>query len=369
MSNSLENLTEHLNKWQLFKDILSSLRNNERIWIQGVYQTGFSFLLAGIKKKLKTAILVVLPNEEEAQTLFADLKEFSPEEVCYFPSSDFSLKTSDIVYEETLNERVTNLYELSRGNSHPLVIIPLRAFLQRMISPSYFVSSIIHLKIGDSRRGDLTKKLDRLGYERKDIVEDRGYWALRGSILDIFPHLYDDPLRIEFLEERIESIRHFDPTTQKSTVKLKEAIILPRGDVFSEERNSTILSYLPKDTLVCLKDSMELEEKSNKLWEGEEYEKFFETHFFKWTKMRKELSSKNLFFVSEIPQKPIGEYSRIFSLPFQSLEGIGVSFDRVEERVREWQKDEFNIYFVSYNEGEKERLKEILKGKGLYPHK
>lgn len=367
MSNSLENLTEHLYKWQAFKDIISSLQNHEKIWIQGAYRTGLGFLLAGLKKKLKTTILVVIATEEEAQSLFTDIKEFAPEGTYYLPSCDFLLKNSDTVYEEMLNERVTNLYGILNNNSYPLVVIPLKSFIQRMTSSLSFAASVFHLKIGENRREKLIKKLDQLGYERKDIVEERGHWALRGSILDVFPYFYDDPLRIEFSDEKIESIRHFDPTTQKSTIKRKEAIILPRGDISSEEKNSTILSYLPKSTIICLQDSLELQEQSNKLWEEKGYGNLLETHFFKWAKMRKELSSRNIFFTSEIPQKPIGIYSKIFSLPFQSLEGIGVSLDTVQEKIKEWQKDKFSIYSVSYNEGERERLEEIFKEKGLYP--
>ena len=383
MSNSLKSLTGHLNNWQAFKDILSSLRKGERIWIRGVYSTGLGFLLAGLKGKISNPILVVLADEDEARTLFADIKEFSPHtKIFYIPGCDFSTKISDGIYEDILNERITGIYNFLNSNS-PLLVMSLKSFIRRMNSLSSFTSSVISLKIGENKKTELTERLEQLGYERKDIVEERGCWTLRGSILDVFAYFYDDPLRIEFLDEKIESIRHFDPTTQKSTVKLKEAVILPRGDV-SEKRNSTILSYLPENSLVCLYNSTELEEQADKLWEGAnipgtaEYGNLAGTQFFTWTKMRKELSAKNIFFTSAIPQKPIGGYSKIFSLPFQSLalnrdysgsglEGIGADFNKLEGKVKQWQEENFNVYFVSYNEGEKERLEEILKEKKLYP--
>ncbi len=241
-----------------------------------------------------------------------------------------------------------------------------------MPSVSSFRSSIVSFKIGENKRRELIEKLDGMGYERKDIVEDRGTWSLRGSILDVFTYFYEDPLRIEFSEEKIESIRHFDPATQKSIKKINEAAILPKEELFDKKRGSTVFSYLPSDVLVCLNNSSELQEKAAKLLETQpeqtlEHKNFIENNFFKWQKIRKELSSNNVFFTSQIPQKPSGAYSKVFSLPFQSLEGIGANFDKVAERVSLWQKEKFNIFFVSYNEGEKARLKEILKEKGLYP--
>lgn len=399
VSNSLGNLTEHLDKWQVFRDILLSLKNHERIWIRGAYRTGLAFLLAGLKKKINKSLLVVLADEEEAQNLFVDIKEFYPHAknfgvgVYYLPSYDFLLKSSDIANEEILNERISNLYLLLNDNSSPLIITSLKSFIQKMPSVSSFSSLIVGFKIGENKRGELIEKLDGMGYERKDIVEDRGTWSLRGSILDVFTYFYEDPLRIEFSDEKIESIRHFDPATQKSTVnpvrsespkatatplvqtsngvKIKEAVILPKEELFDKKRNSTIFSYLPSDVLVCLNNSSELQEKAAKLLETQseqtqEYKTLIENNFFKWQRIRKEISFRNVFFTSQIPQKPIGAYSKAFSLPFQSLEGLTANFDRVEERVTQWQKENFNIFFISYNEGEKTRLEEILKEKGLY---
>ncbi|HIE43247.1 MAG TPA: transcription-repair coupling factor [Candidatus Omnitrophica bacterium] len=397
MSHSLEDSTTYLEEWSVFKEILSSLKSAERIWIRGVYGAGLAFLLAGVHKKLERPLLVVLPEDEEASTLFSDLKELVCEGVFYLPPWEFSLRRPDLVYEEALNERVSNLYKLlspalisnylgghggvSRkeeisssltklhpASPHPIVVTPLRSLIQRVSPPISFLSSTMHLKVGENKRGEIIKKLDELNYERKEIVEERGCWALRGSILDIFPNFYDDPLRIEFIEDKIESIRYFDPTTQKSTSKLQEIVILPRRDIFIRHRDSTLLSYLPENTLICLKDSFQMKEMADKIWD-EEHEAQLRQYFLRWERIKKELSSREFFYVSRIPQKPAGEYNRLFSLPFQSLEGMGVSFDLLERKVREWQRDNFHIYFLSYNEGERGRLEEILRARGLYPEK
>ncbi|MDD5454736.1 MAG: transcription-repair coupling factor [Candidatus Ratteibacteria bacterium] len=376
MSNSIEGLIKELAQWQVFKDILSSLKNNERIWIRGVYRTGLAFLLAAVKERINKAILVVLADEEEVQNLFTDIKEFYPHTkdfgvgAYYLPSYDVFPNTYG--YEEILNERASNLYSILTTDSCPLIIASLRSFIQKMPSPSSFISSVISLKVMENKRKELIEKLDELGYERKTIVEERGEWSLRGSILDVFTYLYEDPLRIEFSEEKIESIRHFDPATQKSTSKLQKAVILPKEELFQGRRNSTVLSYMPDNTLICLNNSIELKEQAERLFgpqpgQTQEYKNSIENNFFKWQKIRNELSSKSIFFTSQIPQTPIMGYSKVFSLPFQSLEGIGVNLDRVAEKVSLWQKEKFNIFFVSYNEGEKSRLEEILKERGLYP--
>jgi transcription-repair coupling factor (superfamily II helicase) len=247
MPNSLENLTGRLNKWKSFENIISSLKNGERIWVRGVYRTPLAFLLAGLNKKLKKTILAVFADEEEAQNISADIKEFNKQSgVYYLPSYNFPTASANIC-EETLNERISSLYSFLTDDSHPIVITSLKSFIRKMPSSESFLSSVTSFKVGEKKRTKLVEKLGELNYERGNIVEERGTWSLRGSILDVFTYFYDDPLRIEFSDEKIESIRHFDPTTQKSTGKVKEALIFPKEELQDKGRNSTILSYLPKN--------------------------------------------------------------------------------------------------------------------------
>ena len=146
------------------------LEQGERIWLRGVYRTGLGFLLAGIKKKLSTPMVVVVPNDEDARVLFNDMKEFLPERAFYLPSCDFLYESPEsTAYEETLNERITSLYILTQTRTSPLVIVPLRSFLQRMVSLKDFNGSVINFKVGEHKRRKLMEGLARLGYERKDI--------------------------------------------------------------------------------------------------------------------------------------------------------------------------------------------------------
>ncbi len=410
MSNSFTDLTKKLDKWPAFRDIVSSLKKGERIWVRGVYRTPLAFFLSGLKKNINKTFLVVLADEEEAQNLFADIKQLYSHTknfsggVYYLPGYDFSAKSSDAGSGEIQNERISNLYSLLDKDSCPFVIASLKGFIQKMPSAASFSSAVVKFKIGDKKRSELIEKLNDMSYERKDIVEERGTWTLRGSILDVYTYFYDDPLRIEFFENKIESIRHFDPATQKSIIypvrsklpkaiadppakslragtlahrtsngaKINEAIILPKEELPDKKRNCTIFSYLPEDVLVCLNNSGELKQQAEIMSQThsedtQEHKNFVENNFFKWQRIRKELLSKNVFFTSQIPQSPIGEYSKIFSLPFKSLEGFAADFNKLQQEVKEWQKEKTNVFFVSYNEGEKKRLEEILKEKGLYP--
>ena len=74
-------------------------------------------------------------------------------------------------------------------------------------------------------------RLLRLGYRRGSVVENPGEFSVRGGILDVYSTAYDEPLRIELLGDTIESIRRFDPTTQKSTGKMPQALLLPAREL------------------------------------------------------------------------------------------------------------------------------------------
>ncbi|AFL98593.1 transcription-repair coupling factor Mfd [Desulfitobacterium dehalogenans ATCC 51507] len=175
--------------------------------------------------------LVITYSEELAQKWVNDLRSWLPEEdVLYFPASEWLPFEVLGKSRETTIERIRVLNRLAQDN-HCTVVVPVLAVNQRSFSPSRWQEYILELKEGTSYDlKDLAQKLITAGYERLDVVDGKGQFAIRGGIMDIAP-LDGEPLRIEFFDDEVDSIRVFDLETQKSTETLKSIKIAPALEV------------------------------------------------------------------------------------------------------------------------------------------
>ncbi|MBX6395793.1 MAG: transcription-repair coupling factor, partial [Alicyclobacillaceae bacterium] len=127
------------------------------------------------------------------------------------------------------------LTRLAKGET-PLLISPARAVDQPLPDIEIFRGFILHLRTGDGMdREKLTERLLHMGYERVDMVEARGEYAVRGGIVDIFPLADERAFRIEFFDDEIDAIRVFDPATQRSIEQVQECEIGPCTEVVASK--------------------------------------------------------------------------------------------------------------------------------------
>ena len=126
----------------------------------------------------------------------------------------------------------SNIYDYSSQvnlllNHKDVMIVPVKALLEKFPSKSFYVNNKFNLKIGDNiSQKELLEKLTNLGYKRSTMVNDISEFSIRGDIADIYT-LKENPVRIEFWGDEIVDIRFFDRETQKSIEKIKEIDILP----------------------------------------------------------------------------------------------------------------------------------------------
>lgn len=120
------------------------------------------------------------------------------------------------------------------------------ALTQRVLPALVFTDAILQFQPnGSLEREVLVSSLLRLGYRKGSVVEIPGEFSIRGGIVDIYSTAYADPLRVEFLGDTIESIRFFDPATQKSTDKIKQAWVLPARELIRPEDAPDALAPWP----------------------------------------------------------------------------------------------------------------------------
>jgi transcription-repair coupling factor (superfamily II helicase) len=130
-------------------------------------------------------------------------------------------------HPEIQESRASTLWKIATGTAR-LVIAPVEAACMRLFPRSHYAALALHLKRGEEYLPDmLVEHLLSVGYTRVDVVEMPGQATLRGGILDVYSPEMDRPVRVEFFGDEVESIRRFDPETQRSASTLDEALLLP----------------------------------------------------------------------------------------------------------------------------------------------
>ena len=172
-------------------------------------------------------VVIVTPTFDTAAPLAKNLAFFTDREILVLPEDDPFYFSFEAKSHGALNDRIGAL--IAFGRHKPCVVIaPASAALKKMIPPEEYYGARLFMKVGDFfDRMELRGRLARLGFERVPFVESRGEFGFRGDILDIFPADSPWPLRIEFFDNEIESMRFFDAVTQKSIEKIHSSAIYP----------------------------------------------------------------------------------------------------------------------------------------------
>ncbi len=240
---------------------LSSLKPGSEFTLSGLFGSSKAFFLASFFKTFKRQVLAVLPGQEAAEDFSADLRFFLPEEdVFFYPSPEILPFESLSAHQEIQAKRIELLFRLCDGRPF-ITVSSAPNLMQRVMPREGLIRMAVNLKVGEEYpRDELFAKLHGLGYSKMSMVEERGEMSVRGGILDIFPPMFESPVRIEFFGDGVESIRTFDISTQRSLKELKEAAILP-----AKEANFSRGSAEARDKLIERADTLGI---ARDVWEG-----------------------------------------------------------------------------------------------------
>ncbi|SFJ35547.1 transcription-repair coupling factor (superfamily II helicase) [Thermoflavimicrobium dichotomicum] len=204
--------------------------------VAGLTGTARALYVAAIYEETKRPVLLITHNLNQAQKVAEDLIELLPkEEVLLYPANELVTTEIALSSHETLGERMDVLFKLSQGFNGVLVV-PF-AGLRKLFPPKkIFDRSRLAFQVGKEMTIDhVVEHLLKIGYERVEMVEKRGEFSLRGGIVDIFPVTFVDPIRIEWFDNEIDSIRYFSVVNQRSIGKIDEVVIPPARELFAEK--------------------------------------------------------------------------------------------------------------------------------------
>ena len=391
-----------------FSRIRESLARGERaVGISGLAGSGKALLLAHLKKNLDLPFLVITAKPEEALKRYDDLVSFlGPGTIRLFPAWEILPYEMKIPDSEVIGRRLETLYDLATSRN-VVVVSTIRSCLEKTILPEELLAKTIKLKVAANIDIEsVSQQLSGLGFKHHPQVEEVGSYSIRGGIVDVFPYSYADPIRIELLGDRIESLRRFAVLDQRSIEKMEEALILPSrevliGDAKLEEclsklrpkqaenlrekirfydevpglewlaslfglPQATILNHLPSDCVVFADEPSVIQD------ELDQIQKETERLFLESEKREEAVPEpKVLFddlesFLERIRQfrlienLSLGEGKESINLGMTEPEGFGGSLDLLRSAIRGHKTRRQQVYIFCDNLGQRDRLSELL---------
>ncbi|HLB93533.1 MAG TPA: transcription-repair coupling factor [Terriglobales bacterium] len=218
-----------------FKRVASHLKESAgRIRVTGLSAPAKALLVILLRRTAERPFILVVADNRAAEELLPILRAFceltgaaDPDSVVILPARDVLPFQNLSPHLEIQEERATALWKIATGRAS-IVISPVTATTILLRPPDYYADLARVLRRGEVF--DLEKLLEHLntvGYTSTDVVEMPGQYAARGGILDVYSPEADRPVRVEFFGDEIESMRKFDPASQRSSNPVDEALLLP----------------------------------------------------------------------------------------------------------------------------------------------
>ena len=184
-------------------------------------------------------LVVIVEDVMHADVLTKEIEFYKDEKQNIFHLPDWETLPYDIFspHQDIIAERLTTLHALQNIRGGDILIIPLNTLAQRLAPQSYIQGNILKLKVKQQLDiADFRRNLEASGYINVTEVIEHGEFAIRGSIIDLFPASSTIPYRIDLFDDEIESIRCFDPQSQRSDNKVESVELLPAREFPSDEK-------------------------------------------------------------------------------------------------------------------------------------
>jgi transcription-repair coupling factor (superfamily II helicase) len=226
---------EHSEPFERVRRHLSAGTGRRRV--SGLTATARALYLPSFVRAANASCIIIVADNKAAETLHAQVLSACELTGALPTESVLSLPAHDVLPFENLSphaeiqeHRAATLWKISHAATPgpKLIIAPLEAACMKLFPRDFYRALALHLRRGEEHFPDmLVDHLLSVGYTRVNVVEMPGQVTLRGGILDVYSPEMDAPVRIDFFGDEIESIRKFDPETQRSSAQLSDALLLP----------------------------------------------------------------------------------------------------------------------------------------------
>ena len=368
----VEELKSLIRGLEQFAEVIEQINTPpaEKIQLKGVMGSFKSMFISELFPQNKKNLVFLLNDKEEAAYFFDDLNNLGLEnETLFFPSSYKRSVQYGQREQENIVLRAETLNKFSQPSLNHILVTYPEAVIEKVISKKNLEKSTLQIKKGDNLSiAFLNEFLYEYGFERVDFVYEPGQFSIRGGIVDIFSFSNEDPYRIDFFGDDIETIRSFNIDDQISKKTFESVTILPNiQDSTNEDEKISIFEFIPENAvyfgndLKLFFDQVELIYKGT--LEGEKKYISEEVH----PEPSQLINGKGLS--AKLEGKTVIEFN---SSPFftpdrtivfnQSVQPVfNKNFQLLGENLQKFKKDKYGLFILSNNEKQIERLKVIFR--------
>lgn len=227
-----------------------------------------ALLLTSAFLKLKRNIVVVKANQYEANMLYQKVMLLNEKDVSLFAVDESYRIEALAASPELLGQRIDTMYQLTK-NEPRILITHSQAIIRYLPTKQLFIDNCLKIKVGmQIDIYDLKASLLKSGYQSAIRVDQPFYFSKRGGVIDVFSIQYENPIRIEFFDDEIESIRFYNQNTQRTIQNINEITILPASDILYDDQEVTkVISKINdlRDSQAEILDELYLEDFLNKV--------------------------------------------------------------------------------------------------------
>lgn len=411
----LQKILKDIDSLKAFEKLTDNLVSGVTdIGIRGLAGSSQAMAIAYAVVKFSRPVLVITNEVEEAEKLYDDLKAFLGEgRTWYFPSWGISPYEIRTPHTEVIGRRLitlSNLHSYTNQPNEPIAVIaPVKALMEPTITRDSLKEYSLSLKKGEQLDHEkLINLLAKLHYKRTPVTEMLGEYSVRGGLIDLFTPFNDDPVRIEFFGDEIDSIRNFSVLSQRSTEQVHSTFILPRREMVFDHtlidryaasldeahaqalhvalgdngdfdglefiwpklgiEMSNLFEHLPKNTLLftqdkssCLTEVEDIIDLANERFESTGDTPFAgaDEIYLDSSQFSKELSG---FQSVDINGSDTNASVDIIDARMKPQEFFSKNLSYFSTRLEELHKEGYELNILCESSGQKERIGEILEG-------
>ena len=370
----LEELENKFANSSLLQHWVEAITNNKqlspKIHLTSYVGSGFSLVVSSFFKKTDKPLVIILNDKEEAAYYLNDLEHLiNDKQVLFYPAS----YRRPYQIEETDNANILLRSEvLNRLNAKkkPSVILTYpEALVEKVVTKKVLDQKTLKLSVGEEVSSDfINEVLFEYQFKRVDFVSEPGEFSMRGGIIDVFSYSNDQPYRVEFFGDEVDSIRCFDVETQLSTTTKKKVSIMPNMESKSStEIRESFLSYIKSETHILVKDAHFVKSQLNELF-GRAQKAYSELN-----KEIKHASPEDMFLTGEVFVEQFTTFSvtqfgtKAYFEDSIKMEGnqhaqpsFNKQFSLLHENLNELQAKGFQTCIACVSESQAKRLRDIF---------
>lgn len=359
-----------------FEQIKEKSKTNKGILqVSGCMESQKSHLMYGLSG-IAPYRLILAEDERRAREIYEDYR-FYDRKVYSYPAKDLLFFQADIHGNLLIRQRMKVIKALLE-EKELTVVTSIDGCMDFLESLEKIKEQLIHYESDSTVDTEqLKNQLVALGYERVGQVEMPGQFSVRGGIVDIYCLTEENPWRIELWGDEIDSIRSFDPESQRSLENLEELTIYPAVEHTGDKDMVSFLDYFPEErTIIFLDEPNRLTEKGGAVEEEYRQSRMHreekgsrnlpENWLCSFEQLQKELNKRNCISVCALEPKQAGwKVREKFYLEVKSISAYNNSFELLVKDLHQYKKQGYRIVLLSGSRTRAERLAKDLQEEGL----